>query len=277
MSEFKQNININSAVNSDSKCALNSREFRSEFTKDTSEIEAQIKENAIFIADAHENSNKTAFLSLLKSLNSGKIELAPQIFLLGDIFDFLTDTTYVKSFYSEYIVLLNELSEKTEIFYFEGNHDFNLQKIFPKIRVFSINSQPVKFSANGEIIAIAHGDIFLNLIDTLFLRFLRNKIFLFVANLLDIALNFAISKAILKSQEHKKLDYIIPNFAQKIQSRISFYKVQKIIEGHYHQGVNLQINDKFYINLSCFACKRSYFVVKYKPKLEFQVIRSPNA
>nr|MBP3724487.1 UDP-2,3-diacylglucosamine diphosphatase [Campylobacter sp.] len=236
----------------------------------------QIKSGAIFLGDAHDNANKTAFLDFLKALKSGMIPKPPQIFLMGDMFDFLANTTFVRKFFNKQICLLNELSQDIEIFYFEGNHDFNLEKIFPQIKVFPISAQPAIFEFNNEQISISHGDIFLNLIDTIALRLLRNRAFLFVMNKIDEILDFKISKWILKTQENKKLDYKINDFEAKLQKRIYHYKTQKILEAHYHQGVNLQINDKFYVNFSCFALERSYFVVKYPYKLEFQIIRSPN-
>ena len=236
----------------------------------------QIKSGAIFLGDAHDNANKTAFLDFLKALKNGTIQKPPQLFFFFFMFDFLSNTTFVKQFFSEQICLLNELSKEIEIFYFEGNHDFNLKNIFPNIKIFQISAQPAIFEFNGEQISISHGDIFLNLIDTIALRFLRNKAFLFIMNKIDEILDFKISKWILKTQENKKLDYKIQDFPAKLQNRIFRYKTSKILEAHYHQGVNLQINDKFYVNFSCFAFERSYFVVKYSHRLEFQIIRSSN-
>ena len=79
----------------------------------------EILPDAIFLSDSHENIDKRAFLRLLKAFKSQKEPLPRQIFLLGDMFDFLTFTTYSKQFFSEYITLLNELGKDCEIFYFE--------------------------------------------------------------------------------------------------------------------------------------------------------------
>lgn len=237
----------------------------------------EILEGAIFLADAHDNANKKGFLNFLLSLKNGQIAMPPQLFLMGDMFDFLTFTDYVKEFYKEQIELLNEISYLTTIYYFEGNHDYNLRDIFPNITVFDIYSQPQIFiTKNGEKISLAHGDIFLKLIDTIFLRFLRLKPFLLTMNLIDKLLNYKISKFILSSQEKKQLVYKIDNFRSLTNRRIYKYKTKFILEGHYHQGVNLEFHEKLYINLSCFAFERSYFIVQYLDKIEFQAIRSPN-
>ena len=239
-----------------------------------------IKEGAIFIADAHENVNRNGFLKFLRAVDSGEIKEPPQIFLLGDMFDFLTgEGEYTIEFYTEHLRLINKISQKVEIFYFEGNHDFRLSNLFNKtreiwdghemlryksIRVYDIYDQPANFKTiNEEHVQIAHGDIFLPFVDKYALRFLRVKWFLKFMNALDKFLNFKISKAILARLTKKNLDYKIPNFKELMGKHLQGYEANIVIEGHYHQGEQFNIYDKFYINLPCFACEQSYFVVEY--------------
>ena len=138
----------------------------------------EINPDAVFIADAHDNASKTAFLKLLRAFKDGATLLPSQLFLLGDMFDFLSFTTYAKRFYSEYIALLNELSTKCEIYYFEGNHDFNLASVLPNIKVFAISVQPALFSFKGKKVAIAHGDMFLSRREMCALKLIRSKMLL---------------------------------------------------------------------------------------------------
>ncbi|WP_107785281.1 UDP-2,3-diacylglucosamine diphosphatase [Campylobacter concisus] len=239
-----------------------------------------IKEGAIFIADAHENVNRNGFLKFLRAIDSGEIKEPPQIFLLGDMFDFLTgEGEYTIEFYSEHLSLINKISQKVEIFYFEGNHDFRLSNLFNKtreiwderemlcyksVRVYDIYDQPANFKTiNEERVQIAHGDIFLPFVDKYALRFLRLRWFLKFMNALDKFLNFKISKAILAKLTNKNLDYKIPNFKELMGKHLQGYEAGIVIEGHYHQGEQFNIYDKFYINLPCFACEQSYFVVEY--------------
>ncbi|QPH99860.1 UDP-2,3-diacylglucosamine diphosphatase [Campylobacter concisus] len=239
-----------------------------------------IKEGAIFIADAHENVNRNGFLKFLRAVDSGEIKEPPQIFLLGDMFDFLTgEGEYTIEFYTEHLRLINKISQKVEIFYFEGNHDFRLSNLFNKtreiwdghemlryksIRVYDIYDQPANFKTiNEEHVQIAHGDIFLPFVDKYALRFLRVKWFLKFMNALDKFLNFKISKAILARLTKKNLDYKIPNFKELMGKHLQGYEANIVIEGHYHQGEQFNIYDKFYINLPYFACEQSYFVVEY--------------
>lgn len=236
----------------------------------------RILDGAIFIADAHENAKRSQFLKLIKSFNSGALPLPSQIFLVGDIFDFLSSTRYTQIFYKEWIEELNLLAKKSEIHYFEGNHDFNLSSIFNQIAIYPLSSQPVIFNLNNKKVAIAHGDIYLGFFTQTSLKMLRNSTFLKIMNFIDWIFKFKITKKILSSQENKELSYKIPKFKELIAKKIDNYKSDMVIEGHYHQGCEFKINGKDYINLPCFASERSYFIVEYADEIKFQLIRSPN-
>ncbi|EAL5650272.1 UDP-2,3-diacylglucosamine diphosphatase, partial [Campylobacter lari] len=89
-----------------------------------------IKENAVFIADAHENENRRGFWEFLQALKNDEIQTT-QLFLMGDIFDLLIyEIKATHKFAMPYIELLEELAKKIEIIYLEGNHDFNLARFF---------------------------------------------------------------------------------------------------------------------------------------------------
>ena len=222
-----------------------------------------IKPGAIFIGDAHAGASRPQFLKFLRALRSAQ-SLPPQIFMMGDMFDFLANTTYVQRLYKEEIALINELSQKCEIFYFEGNHDFNLCEIFPRAKVYPNAAQPAKFICeSGETVQIAHGDLFLPRLTQFALLSLRNRTFLKFMDLLDRALKFKISKMILKSQEGKNLYKKMPDFKDIIAPKINFYAANLIIEGHYHQDEILYFGEKKYINLCSFgAGSKIYEVAK---------------
>ena len=238
---------------------------------------ATIKSGAIFIADAHENENRRHFLKFLRSLKEGEISTS-QLFIMGDMFDFLSDfCDYSLEFAQEYIKLLNELGEKMEIYYLEGNHDFNLSIIFPNIKVYPIQDQPVNFvTEQGESVQIAHGDIFLPLVDKYALRFLRLKPFLKFMNLIDKILDFKISKAIFAKLRRKNLSYKILNFREIIGEHLINFDAKFVIEGHFHQGEILKFENKEYINVPCFAHNQSYFVVEYSQNIKFADTRGQN-
>ena len=225
-----------------------------------------IKPGAIFIGDAHAGASRPQFLKFLRALRSAQ-SLPPQIFMMGDMFDFLANTIYVQRFYEEEIALINELSRKCEIFYFEGNHDFNLREIFPPAKVYPNGAQPAKFICeSGEAVQIAHGDLFLPRLTQFALLSLRNRTFLKYMDLLDRALKFKISKMILKSQEGKNLYKKMPNFKDIIAPKIDFYAANLIIEGHYHRDEILYFGEKKYINLCSFGVGSKIYEVAKSEK-----------
>ena len=233
-----------------------------------------VKSGAIFIADSHENENRENFWCFLCALKSDEIK-TPQLFLMGDMFDFLaSECEFFVKFYERYVRAIDELGEKTEIYYFEGNHDFNLAPLFKNVKAYPIGAQPVKFASEcGQSLLIAHGDIFLPFVAKYALRFLRVKIFLKVMNFFDKFLNFRLSKRILNKLKRKILDYKIPNFKNLAEAKMrrynAFYEADVIIEGHYHQGEQYTIGKQKYINISSFACEQSYFVVEYDQNIKF--------
>ena len=233
-----------------------------------------VKSSAIFIADSHENENRENFWHFLCALKSGEIK-TPQLFLMGDMFDFLAgECEFFVKFYERYVRAIDELGEKMEIYYFEGNHDFNLAPLFKNVKAYPIGAQPVKFASEcGQSLLIAHGDIFLPFVAKYALRFLRVKIFLKVMNFFDKFLNFRLSKRILNKLKRKILDYKIPNFKNLAEAKMrrynAFYEADVIIEGHYHQGEQYTIGKQKYINISSFACEQSYFVVEYDQNIKF--------
>ncbi|WP_314071324.1 UDP-2,3-diacylglucosamine diphosphatase [Campylobacter showae] len=233
-----------------------------------------VKSGAIFIADSHENENRENFWHFLCALKSGEIK-TPQLFLMGDMFDFLAgECEFFVKFYERYVRTIDELGEKMEIYYFEGNHDFNLSRLFKNVKAYPIGAQPVKFATEcGQSVLIAHGDIFLPFVAKYALRFLRVKFFLKTMNFFDKFLNFRLSKQILNKLKRKILDYKILNFKNLVEAKMrrynAFYEADIIIEGHYHQGEQYTIGKQKYINVPSFACEQSYFVVEYGQNIKF--------
>ncbi|MSN95654.1 UDP-2,3-diacylglucosamine diphosphatase [Campylobacter sp. FMV-PI01] len=226
-------------------------------------MEFELKQDAIFISDAHANENRPYFFEFLKNTKKNLPKFS-QIFFMGDMFDFLANTTFTQKFYQKEINLINQLSQIYEIFYFEGNHDFNLKNIFPKVKVFNHKSQPVLFKTKfNQKILLAHGDLFLPILTQNFMLFLRNKPFLKVMNFLDLLFKFKISKAILKSQKDKILYKKFINFDKYIAKKLINYDGDYVIEGHYHQDVKFQMDDKIYINLNSYAVTQKIYVVNF--------------
>lgn len=219
-----------------------------------------LKDEAIFIADSHYNKKNQEFKLILKKIKNREIS-CNQIFLMGDNFDFLAfETEYFKEINSEIIELLNILSNSYEIFYLEGNHDYNLSKIFPNIKVVKRENQPLILAYKDKRIALSHGDNFINWYYTLYCKIIRNSYFLKFLNFLDI--NFFISKKIEKALENKNICHDLSYFEELVNKRVKNYSEDIVIEGHYHQAKSYKIGNQEYINIPSLCCQKSYTVFK---------------
>jgi UDP-2,3-diacylglucosamine hydrolase len=213
-----------------------------------------IQNNAIFIADAHYNKKQTQLHELLQNIKMCKIE-TKQIFFMGDIFDFLTsELDYFQCINYQLTSLINELALTHEILYLEGNHDYNLQEIFPTINVIKRENQPFLIEQDNKNIMLAHGDIFTPTLYNLYTSIIRNSNFLKFLNLFDK--NNFITKFTEEKLMNKKICFKQNNFLEFVHDRINYYPADLIIEGHFHQGY---ISDK-YINVPSLACDNRYMI-----------------
>ncbi len=211
-----------------------------------------LENGAIFIADAHYHPYLRE--ELLEFLH--KVE-APQLFFMGDIFDLLVGrVSHTIKANEEAIALLHSLSQKSECYYLEGNHDFLLQDIFPSMKVISRYEQPLIVKAKEKRVALAHGDIFIG-------GWYKRYIDLLHKSAIIATLDFCnfygwISKKIQRYNASKNLCKKIENFKEKAQKRLSYYDANIVIEGHYHQRVDLKFGKKRYINLPAFGCSGEF-------------------
>ena len=221
-----------------------------------------LKDEAIFIADSHYNKKNQEFKIILEKIKNSEI-FCSQIFLMGDNFDFLSnEIKYFKNRNKDIIELLNSLSDSFEIFYLEGNHDYNLSKIFPKIKVVKRENQPLLLEYEDKKIALSHGDNFINWHYNLYCKIIRNSYFLYFLNFLDI--NFFISKKIEQALENKNICHNLNYFEELVNKRVKNYTEDIIIEGHYHQAKSYKIRNQEYINIPSLCCQKSFTRFKNK-------------
>lgn len=214
----------------------------------------RLKDSSIFIADSHYNNNRIILHTVLNMIEKKEIKTT-QLFLMGDMFDFLSDEIeYFKNINSNIIKLINKLSSNIEIIYLEGNHDFNLSDIFPNLQIISRDIQPITIIENEKKISIAHGDIFTPLGYDIYTKIIRNHYVLKLLNFIDI--NNWLSKKVEKNLKNKNICHKQKNFKSFVQTRIKNYNADLIIEGHFHQGY---ISDK-YINIPSLCCDKRYMV-----------------
>ncbi len=215
----------------------------------------ELNEDCIFVADAHFNSNRQDLKEFLLQLLADKIK-TPQLFLMGDMFDFLSnEIKFFKIQNQEIIELINQLSLKINIIYLEGNHDFSIEELFTKVQVISRQNQPLLCKYEDKTIAIAHGDIYTPTSYNIYTSIIRNSAFLSFLNLIDI--NFWLSNKINNWLLTKDICNKCQDFDKFSNNRIALYPkdIDMIIEGHFHYGN--QLNN--YINIPSLACDKKYF------------------
>ncbi len=216
----------------------------------------EIKEGALFVADSHYPHHGDAFLLLLKKLESGDL-VAPQLFLMGDNFDLLFGyNDYIRTFSSEAIALLQRLSQRIEIHYFEGNHDFLLKEIFTNIKIYPRASQPRFFRLGKQRVVLSHGDRYGQGFGyELYCKVIRNR---YLLTLLRPFGKWIINDRMAKLKR-KSICRPMKHFEQRVEQIVSFYDdAELIVEGHYHQSRVIGN----YISLPSLACQKEVAVAR---------------
>ncbi|MFP5385460.1 MAG: UDP-2,3-diacylglucosamine diphosphatase [Bacteriovoracia bacterium] len=116
------------------------------------------------ISDVHIKSpNDEAYKLLLSFFNHPQVLTADYILLLGDIFDLMVGPhdEYL-DLYSEIFHAMGRLHQQgKKIYYFEGNHDVHLEKLFKKIwndNEIVLSYRPVVEEIEGKTYYFSHGD-----------------------------------------------------------------------------------------------------------------------
>ena len=236
-----------------------------------------IKDGAIFLSDAHANVHRNDFHRFLEQIDAGEIK-TPQLFLMGDMFDLLVgQISHTVTFYQPTIDLINKLSRQIEIVYFEGNHDFNLQKIFPGVNVIPISKQPALCQFHEHYLLLSHGDIYQDKNYRRYTRIIRNPFLLTLLNIADKLRSHRISGAILSRQQQKSICREIPDFYRYVKQKIQKYdigvsKIDFICEGHYHQNKEFVFDTVTYKNFASFACDTHYCQISFTDKIVFKEV-----
>ncbi|WP_419770281.1 MAG: UDP-2,3-diacylglucosamine diphosphatase [Candidatus Marinarcus sp.] len=215
-----------------------------------------IEENAIFIADAHFNEQRGEFFKILEKLKTKEITTT-QLFLMGDMFDFITQESYYFIKQNQKVIdLLNELSCGMQIVYLEGNHDYNLEKLFPNITIISRDNQPIRGLYKTQKVALSHGDNFDKFSYNLYCKIIRNRPLLRFLNAIDF--NHWLSKKIDAFLKVKNICHLFNNFEELAQRRVKNYQEDIVIEGHFHQGKEYLCGNQLYVNIPSLFCSKEY-------------------
>jgi len=221
-----------------------------------------LREGACILGDAHYSSTRPELLEFIREIHSKKFQ-PTQLIFMGDIFDALFGSiTNTLKENEEVIRLIEEISQDIEIIYLEGNHDFNLKKVFTNMKIFTIYNQPVEAIYNDKKVYLAHGDFESNFGYRTYTWFIRNPLILPVLNILNNTFNNFVLKNLDKYLGMKDDCTEFTGFREYIAKRLECkFECDYFIEGHFHQNKTLYYNEFIYINLAAFACNQRYFVV----------------
>jgi len=235
----------------------------------------KLHDDAIFIADAHYQVGvRERFYDFLLSLYHDRIQTS-QLIMIGDMFDLLVGgIDYTISQNQKVIDLINQLSQTKEILYFEGNHDFDLQNLFPQVKVIPFSQQPFLCLYHDKHIALSHGDLYQGRSYQLYTFCIRNPFVLRLLNFIDKKGDNFISKNILQKQKNKKICKKIENFSQMIKQKSKKYDIATnrfdvICEGHYHMDEDFVFGDCHYKVFASYACGNIYFRLYFKDRIVF--------
>ena len=112
-------------------------------------------------SDLHLTDSTTSLYRSLLEVLQEPSRVDDTLVFSGDIFDLLVgDSPYFKHKFSEFFTAIDRCLEKgVKVYYIEGNHDFNLSRLFPSNVHFEDESVVLKDEANQKKIYIAHGDL----------------------------------------------------------------------------------------------------------------------
>lgn len=190
------------------------------------------------ISDVHVKSPHDEADKLLMSfLEHPQVKDSDYVVLLGDIFDLMVGPheEYLAS-YSHIFSALTELQKNgKKIYFFEGNHDVHLEKLFKKIWAqdqVKITQEPVIEEIEGRKYYFSHGDE--HEVDNYsyhrYMKFIRSKPLKFVADYL--------------------MPYQVLNFIGERASKMSRKKGSRIfnaekVRDRFRQGVQVTTKGEF--------------------------------
>jgi UDP-2,3-diacylglucosamine hydrolase len=223
----------------------------------------EIQDGACIISDAHFSHLRGEFELFLDKIISKEFSFTQLIFL-GDIFDALfggINFTKIKNI--TLIEKINNISNNLPIIYLEGNHDYNLKKIFPNVKVIPISKQPILCKFYDKKVYLAHGDFDGAIGYKIYTYLIRNRVVLFFLEILDSTFNHFILNWVDKHLSTKNDCKEFKGFEDFISKRLSKkFDCDYFIEGHFHQNCSFLTKQFYYTNLGAFACNQRYFIVK---------------
>lgn len=243
-----------------------------------------LKTPSVFFSDLHVKSNSdTRYELLQKFLCSEQAKISKQIFLLGDIFDLMIGphATYLEEYKKFFDLLADYLNQGKNIFYFQGNHDFHIHKLFEMFYLkynlkknVVVLDEPLVFKLNEKNIYLGHGDE-LDIENLPYMRYkkiIRSRLASFIANHIvsKNMLNRVAAFLAKKSKDNQK-DFnwdktfvLYRNYIQQLWGR----GIHGVIVGHSHVCDAWEEGIHFYYNVG-YAPEERQFLFLNQDGLQF--------
>jgi len=132
-----------------------------------------------------------------------------------------------------------------------------MQSLFPNVKVYKREAQPINAQYKEQNVQLSHGDIFVgDKAYDIYCSVIRNSALLTFLNLIDF--NAFISKKIYYTLIKKQICSVMTNFKEIVGKRLKYYDADVVIEGHFHQGNEYMIDNKRYKNIPSLTCSKEY-------------------
>lgn len=204
----------------------------------------RINDDAVFVADAHWKAGDEGLLACLDSLQCS------QVFLMGDIAQMLVGNLATSTESNKALLeCIQNLSKRSCVYWLEGNHDFGLEALgsaLAQVRFIPRARQPLIATYRGQIVSLAHGDLFLNKRYRFYIGVLNSRFGLSVLKAIDWLSRGWVYRVLQAGIDSKHIRAFRGEYegfcARRIQSYSAYflkrYKAlpQIIIEGHFHLG-----------------------------------------
>lgn len=252
----------------------------------------RIQDRAVFFADSHFLPSQKDAFEFFETLIA---KPPPQVFFMGDVFHLLIG--HIPSSvcaHKPLLDLIHQLSQKCEVFYFEGNHDFALPAaLLPRVKLYPRILQPASFQILDSHFLLAHGDFLIPGIYEFYIQMMNSPLTLSLLKILDIVtlgrLYAGIARKIAKKPIQRLKDDTNFYHERKMayQNYLKKFRMQDfygILEGHFHANPkNYQIpkcdtsrqdiQELLYLPIPSYHCDKKGLRCLLQPSyIEFSVL-----
>ncbi len=117
--------------------------------------------NLFVVSDLHIDRSTDPLLSGLIAFLTERVKPGDCVVFAGDVFDvFIGNKKIFRDRYRGFIELVVSLADRgADVHYIEGNHDFQLKKLFGRLKGVTHHASEVEIQCGQKRVYIAHGDL----------------------------------------------------------------------------------------------------------------------